>query len=185
MIRRLSTVSPLLRRAMAPRPRMGISLATRSFQTTPRRLNEPVTTPPSNDASGKYRVVMAVRDPTDETGEIKEFVTESDQLLEPELNERQRERLKDAYQLMFKCKVCSTSNSHTVSKQAYNHGTVLVECPGCKNRHLIADHLKIFGQDQKTLEEILASKGQKVTYVNLNDLADAEATNGTGSNGSQ
>jgi hypothetical protein len=30
-----------------------------------------------------------------------------------------------------------------MSKQGYHHGTILITCPGCKNRHLIADHLKV------------------------------------------
>lgn len=51
----------------------------------------------------------------------------------------------DKPQLMiaFKCKKCDTRSSHVMSKQAYTSGTVLVTCPGCKNRHLIADHLKV------------------------------------------
>jgi protein import protein ZIM17 len=33
-----------------------------------------------------------------------------------------------------------------MSKQGYHHGTILITCPGCKNRHLIADHLKVCEQ---------------------------------------
>lgn len=50
---------------------------------------------------------------------------------------------KPSYHLSFTCKKCDTRSGHVVSKQAYHHGAVLVQCPGCKNRHLIADHLKV------------------------------------------
>lgn len=50
---------------------------------------------------------------------------------------------KPQYQLTFTCKKCTTRSSHQLSKQAYHKGTVLIQCPGCKNRHLIADHLKV------------------------------------------
>lgn len=45
--------------------------------------------------------------------------------------------------IAFTCKKCDTRSSHVMSKQAYTSGTVLITCPGCKNRHLIADHLKV------------------------------------------
>lgn len=48
-----------------------------------------------------------------------------------------------AYELTFTCKKCSTRSSHRISKQGYHHGTVLITCPGCKNRHLMSDHLKV------------------------------------------
>ena len=48
-----------------------------------------------------------------------------------------------SYEIRFTCKKCMTSQTHRMSKQAYHHGTVLVTCPGCKNRHLVADHLKV------------------------------------------
>lgn len=48
-----------------------------------------------------------------------------------------------AYEMTFTCKVCETRSTHRISKQGYHKGTVLIACPGCKNRHLIADHLKV------------------------------------------
>ncbi|CCD22781.1 Zim17p NDAI_0A06270 [Naumovozyma dairenensis CBS 421] len=71
----------------------------------------------------------------------------------------------DKPQLMiaFTCKKCDTRSSHTMSKQAYTKGTVLITCPGCKNRHLIADHLKIFNDDHITIEDIMKSRGEDVS----------------------
>lgn len=48
-----------------------------------------------------------------------------------------------AYNLTFTCRVCTTRSAHRITKQGYHEGTVLVSCPGCKNRHLISDHLKV------------------------------------------
>lgn len=65
--------------------------------------------------------------------------------------------------LAFTCKQCDTRSSHVVSKQAYQDGTVLVQCPGCKSRHLIADHLKIFSDNRITLEDIMKAQGETVS----------------------
>ena len=48
-----------------------------------------------------------------------------------------------AYELTFTCKPCKHRSTHTVSKQGYHKGTVLITCPGCSNRHVISDHLKV------------------------------------------
>ena len=47
-----------------------------------------------------------------------------------------------SYEMTFTCRVCTRRSSHRMTKQGYHHGTILITCPGCKNRHLIADHLK-------------------------------------------
>ncbi|KAM3162272.1 DNL-type domain-containing protein [Lachancea thermotolerans] len=78
----------------------------------------------------------------------------------------------DKPQLMiaFTCKKCNNRSSHTMSKQAYTKGTVLIQCPGCKSRHLIADHLKIFSDDHITVEDIMNAKGESVSST-TDDLA--------------
>lgn len=65
--------------------------------------------------------------------------------------------------IAFTCKRCDTRSSHTMSKQAYTKGTVLIQCPGCKNRHLIADHLKIFNDTNITIQDIMHSQGESVS----------------------
>lgn len=47
------------------------------------------------------------------------------------------------YFLYFTCKPCGSGSDHRISKQGYHNGTVLVTCPGCNNRHVISDHLKV------------------------------------------
>lgn len=63
-----------------------------------------------------------------------------------------------SYQLTFTCKPCSHRSSHQITKQGYHHGTVLITCPNCKNRHVISDHLRIFMDEKSTLEDILQRK---------------------------
>lgn len=65
-----------------------------------------------------------------------------------------------SYQLSFTCKPCLYRSSHRVTKHGYHHGTVLVTCPSCKSRHIIADHLKIFLDNSQTLEDILRQKAE-------------------------
>ncbi|CAK9442006.1 uncharacterized protein LODBEIA_P58080 [Lodderomyces beijingensis] len=62
----------------------------------------------------------------------------------------------------FTCNVCDKRSSHHMSKQAYEHGTVLIQCPQCKSRHLIADHLGFIRDDNFSLAEYLKSEGQSV-----------------------
>lgn len=45
------------------------------------------------------------------------------------------------------------------SKQAYTSGVVIIKCPECGSRHLIADRLGWFG-DSASVETILKEKGQ-------------------------
>ncbi|KAK0667344.1 DNL zinc finger-domain-containing protein [Cercophora samala] len=79
-----------------------------------------------------------------------------------------------SYELTFTCVPCDTRSRHTVSKQGYHHGTVLIACPGCKNRHVISDHLKIFGDKALTIEDILKSKGQLIKKGTLGEDGDLE-----------
>lgn len=71
--------------------------------------------------------------------------------------------------LAFTCKKCDTRSSHVLSKQGYEEGTILVQCPDCKSRHLIADHLKIFSDNRIKLEDILKAQGEGI-QTGTNDL---------------
>ncbi|XP_018495697.1 DNL-type zinc finger protein-like [Galendromus occidentalis] len=46
--------------------------------------------------------------------------------------------------LSFKCGPCGEPVTKWLSKQAYDHGVVIVTCDHCRNRHLIADNLGWF-----------------------------------------
>ncbi|KAK9465669.1 DNL zinc finger-domain-containing protein [Lipomyces arxii] len=76
---------------------------------------------------------------------------------------------KPTYNISFTCKMCNTRSSHFMSHQAYHNGTVLIKCPECKNRHLIADHLKIFSDTRVTIEDIVAKDGQVIWKGGLHE----------------
>ncbi|KAI9337398.1 DNL zinc finger-domain-containing protein [Zopfochytrium polystomum] len=51
-----------------------------------------------------------------------------------------------------------------MSKRAYETGVVIVQCDGCKSRHLIADHLGWFDTTQGkigTIEDIMKRKAEE------------------------
>jgi len=79
-----------------------------------------------------------------------------------------------SYELTFTCKVCETRSSHRLSKQGYHKGTILISCPGCKNRHLISDHLKIFSDKSVTIEDLMKEKGTLVKRGSLSADGDVE-----------
>ncbi|KAF7190691.1 hypothetical protein HII31_07850 [Pseudocercospora fuligena] len=85
-----------------------------------------------------------------------------------------RKALSPAYQLHFTCKKCLERSSHTVSKQAYHFGTCVINCPKCKTQHLISDHLKIFSDKGKTLEEIAKEHGEILKKGKLGVDGDVE-----------
>ncbi|KAI5955995.1 DNLZ [Candida theae] len=62
----------------------------------------------------------------------------------------------------FTCNVCDERSAHNMSKQAYEHGTVLIQCPKCKSRHLIADHLGFIRDENFNLKDYIESQGDKI-----------------------
>ncbi|SPN96832.1 related to ZIM17 ZInc finger Motif protein, localized to the mitochondria [Cephalotrichum gorgonifer] len=80
----------------------------------------------------------------------------------------------DSYSLTFTCRPCSTRSQHIISKQGYHHGSVLVSCPECKNRHVISDHLGIFGDRKITVEDLVREQGGIVRKGTLGEDGDIE-----------
>ncbi|KAF9339725.1 hypothetical protein BGZ91_004919 [Linnemannia elongata] len=62
----------------------------------------------------------------------------------------------------FTCTVCNHRSHKTMSKHAYQHGVVIMQCDHCKNRHLIADHLGWFKNGGVTVEDLVKEKGETV-----------------------
>ncbi|KAF7317805.1 DNL-type domain-containing protein [Mycena kentingensis (nom. inval.)] len=76
--------------------------------------------------------------------------------------------------LTFTCTAnnCGERSTHQFSKQAYESGIVLVQCPKCDVRHLIADHIGWFKESTeegklRTVEDLLKARGEKVTRGNI------------------
>lgn len=68
-----------------------------------------------------------------------------------------------AYEIYFTCKPCShRSGPHRVTKQGFHHGTTLITCPSCQNRHVITDNLRIFTDEGGDLEDIMRRHGGKL-----------------------
>ncbi|KAE9381879.1 zf-DNL-domain-containing protein [Stipitochalara longipes BDJ] len=78
------------------------------------------------------------------------------------------------YEMTFTCKPCSTRSTHRVSKQGYHYGSVLITCPECRNRHVISDHLNIFGDKHMTIEDLMREQGQLVKKGTLSEDGDLE-----------
>jgi hypothetical protein len=79
--------------------------------------------------------------------------------------------------MLYTCKVCKTRSYKQFSKDTYENGVVLVQCPGCKNLHLVADNLGWF-QTGKNIEELMAAKGQSVKRIQ--DVMEISAEDITG-----
>jgi protein import protein ZIM17 len=70
--------------------------------------------------------------------------------------------------IVYTCTVCNTRAAKQFTEQAYRHGVVIVTCPGCNNRHLIADNLEFFGEEDKgwNIEKAMIELGENVKVVN-------------------
>ncbi|GAA6058975.1 hypothetical protein JCM10212_001685 [Sporobolomyces blumeae] len=81
-------------------------------------------------------------------------------------------------------RACGKRSSHEFSKRSYEKGIVIVQCPECSNRHLIADHLQWFSQTPspqhptgqpigsetpRTIEDLMREKGEQVRWIDEGD----------------
>lgn len=90
---------------------------------------------------------------------------------------------RDEYELTFTCTPCTRRSTHRISKHGYHRGSVLVTCPGCRNRHVISDHLGIFGSSDRpggwTIEDLLRERGEGVKRGRLQPAAESGETGGS------
>ncbi|KAL4066175.1 DNL zinc finger-domain-containing protein [Scleroderma yunnanense] len=92
-------------------------------------------------------------------------------------NQAHVERPEPRLLIAFTCTVenCNHRSAHSFTKRAYAHGIVIIQCPSCKNRHLIADNLGWFKDSMedgklKNIEDILSARGENVSKAKLDSI---------------
>ncbi|KAG5502813.1 hypothetical protein JKF63_04581 [Porcisia hertigi] len=65
----------------------------------------------------------------------------------------------------FTCGPCEYRMVKRFSKHAYTKGIVIVECPNCRAKHLLADNLGWMEDTATNIEDILKTKGQSFIRI--------------------
>ncbi|KPI88345.1 hypothetical protein ABL78_2584 [Leptomonas seymouri] len=65
----------------------------------------------------------------------------------------------------FTCGPCDYRMVKRFSKHAYTKGIVIVECPNCHVKHLLADNLGWLEDEAKNIEDFLREKGESFTRI--------------------
>ncbi|KAF9479576.1 zf-DNL-domain-containing protein [Pholiota conissans] len=144
---------------------MPMSMSTQSNQSTPGTTASLSTSSSAPNTASKSTPLLAPQESSDGSSSNGSAKSANATTTSQSLPAKMEPRL----QITFTCTAndCGERSTHQFTKQAYEKGVVLVQCPKCKNRHLIADHLGWFShatQDGKLprIEDILREKGEKV-----------------------
>ena len=83
-----------------------------------------------------------------------------------DVSQQQNKKNEPMMMILYTCGKCETRSAKTFSKQAYEKGIVIVTCPQCDSKHLIADNLGWFSTSSSS-EAVVQGKGT----TNIEDIA--------------
>uniref|UniRef100_T1GIV9 DNL-type domain-containing protein n=1 Tax=Megaselia scalaris TaxID=36166 RepID=T1GIV9_MEGSC len=77
----------------------------------------------------------------------------------------------ETLKLGYLCKVCNKRSTKQISKEAYQHGVVIVCCPGCSTNHLIIDNVGWFKNSKgfKNIEDVIAANTGHITKIVIDE----------------
>ena len=64
--------------------------------------------------------------------------------------------------VVYTCRVCESRSARRVSRAAYERGSVLLRCPGCRGLHVLSDHLGYFDDGAVDAAALLERRGEVV-----------------------
>ncbi|GFP53785.1 hypothetical protein ACSS6W_001388 [Trichoderma asperelloides] len=161
-------IAPLMRRAFSPAKSLPQFALRRSHPASP----SPITVAIASTTSSlhQHRLAHTIPRPPQKKPQNEPATKDAPS------SESDRPEFKGPafYQLSFTCVPCGHRSHHNVSKQGYHRGSTLITCPSCRNRHVISDHLNIFGDRKITVEDLMREKGQLVKRGSLGEDGDIE-----------
>lgn len=66
---------------------------------------------------------------------------------------------------IFTCEICQHRSVKRFSRECYTKGIVIVQCPKCGSKHLLADNMGWFVDEHKNIEDILKARGEEVVKL--------------------
>ncbi|KJZ78348.1 hypothetical protein HIM_02386 [Hirsutella minnesotensis 3608] len=155
-----------LRASQLQNPSLSLSRSSRGFAISLPRPAHAIPRPPDHSS-------IRLK-PEDEAEAISPGEEPKSQGERPTLPDTSSTRDLAYYQLSFTCVPCGHRSHHNISKQGYHKGSILITCPECRNRHIISDHLGIFGDRDITVEDLMREKGRLVKRGSLGEDGDVE-----------